>query len=65
MKITVFGCSYVGLTTAVAFANMGHDVMGVDTDASKITQLRRGDNPFFEPELQNRFKCNATIFNTL
>jgi UDPglucose 6-dehydrogenase len=61
MKITVFGCSYVGLTTAIAFANMGHSVMGVDTDEAKIASLNRGKIPFYEPELQRRFKRNITF----
>lgn len=52
MKISVFGCGYVGLTTAVGLAEMGNIVLGVDVDAEKISMLREGVVPFFEPGLQ-------------
>ncbi len=38
------GIGYVGLPLAVAFAEQGHDVVGVDTDAHKIDALTRGDS---------------------
>lgn len=52
MKITVFGCGYVGLTTAVGLAEMGNEVLGIDVDREKIGLLRQGVVPFFEPGLQ-------------
>jgi UDP-N-acetyl-D-glucosamine dehydrogenase len=36
------GLGYVGLPLAVAFAEQGHDVVGVDIDARKIEGLSRG-----------------------
>jgi UDP-N-acetyl-D-glucosamine dehydrogenase len=42
MKVGVIGLGYVGLPLAVAFAEAGCDVVGVDTDARKTTALRQG-----------------------
>jgi len=52
MKITVFGCGYVGLTTAVGLAEMGNEVIGVDVDREKIELLKQGVVHFYEPGLQ-------------
>ncbi|MEA2289285.1 MAG: UDP-N-acetyl-D-glucosamine dehydrogenase [Solirubrobacteraceae bacterium] len=41
MTIGIMGLGYVGLPLAVAFAEEGHDVVALDTDASKIESLRR------------------------
>lgn len=49
--IAVVGTGYVGLTTAVCLADIGHHVTGVDIDASKIAALRRGEPTFHEPGL--------------
>jgi UDP-N-acetyl-D-glucosamine dehydrogenase len=42
MKIGIVGLGYVGLPLAVAFAETGHDVVGFDTDQSKIEALGAG-----------------------
>ena len=52
LKVGVIGTGHVGLITGVTLAAMGHDVVGVDSDAEKIDRLRRGDAPFYEPGLQ-------------
>jgi UDP-N-acetyl-D-glucosamine dehydrogenase len=44
MKIGIVGLGYVGLPLAVAFGEAGHDVIGLDADASKIASLERGDS---------------------
>lgn len=51
MKISVIGTGYLGATHAAAMAELGHDVVGVDTDPAKIDALQRGSVPFFEPGL--------------
>jgi UDPglucose 6-dehydrogenase len=48
-KVTVVGLGYVGLTTALGLVKLGHEVVGVDTDKSKLKRLEAGDVPFFEP----------------
>ncbi|MBC2021876.1 UDP-glucose/GDP-mannose dehydrogenase family protein [Listeria booriae] len=52
MKIAVAGVGYVGLVSAVGFANHGHTVTAVDLDAMKITGLTAGISPIFEPGLE-------------
>ena len=42
MKIGIVGLGYVGLPLAVAFAEAGHEVVGVDTDPRKIEELEAG-----------------------
>lgn len=50
-RITVLGTGYLGATHAVAMAQLGFDVVGVDTDPAKITALANGKVPFYEPGL--------------
>ena len=42
MKIGIVGLGYVGLPLAVSFAEAGHEVIGLDTDAGKVEALRNG-----------------------
>jgi UDP-N-acetyl-D-glucosamine dehydrogenase len=44
MKVGVVGLGYVGLPLAAAFAEAGHDVIGLDTDARRVERLRRGES---------------------
>ncbi len=52
LRIAVVGLGYVGLTTAVGLASLGHDVAGADLDADRIALLRTGVMPMHEPGLQ-------------
>jgi UDPglucose 6-dehydrogenase len=47
----MIGAGYVGLVSGACFADFGHTVTCVDTDASKIDRLERGEIPIFEPGL--------------
>lgn len=51
MKMTVIGTGYLGATHAACMAELGHEVLGVDVDESKIAALATGRVPFFEPGL--------------
>jgi UDPglucose 6-dehydrogenase len=51
MKISVIGAGYLGATHAICMASLGHEVVVVDIDAQKISQLQNGVVPFFEPRL--------------
>jgi UDPglucose 6-dehydrogenase len=51
MRITMIGTGYVGLVSGACFADFGHRVTCVDTDAAKIAALHRGEMPIFEPGL--------------
>jgi len=44
-NICVVGLGYVGLPIAVEFDRVGHDVIGFDIDANKISQLTDGVDP--------------------
>ena len=52
MKISVIGTGYVGLVTAACFADLGHEVNAYDISNQKISALRKGRIPFFEPNLE-------------
>jgi UDPglucose 6-dehydrogenase len=52
MKITVIGSGYVGLVSGICFAKIGHEVVCVDKDTSKISKLNSGVIPIFEPGLK-------------
>ena len=51
LRVSVIGTGYLGATHAAAVAEMGFDVIGVDTDPGKVAALERGEVPFFEPGL--------------
>src|SRR6478672_11786918 len=42
MKIGIVGLGYVGLPLAVAFAEAGHEVIGLDLDRAKVESLNAG-----------------------
>jgi UDP-N-acetyl-D-glucosamine dehydrogenase len=44
MKVGIVGLGYVGLPLAVAFAEAGCEVVGVDTDARRLKRLRRSES---------------------
>ncbi|MDO8587045.1 MAG: UDP-glucose/GDP-mannose dehydrogenase family protein [Armatimonadota bacterium] len=48
MKVTIIGAGYVGLTTGVALAYLGHEVIAVDKDPAKLSLLREGKSPIHE-----------------
>jgi UDPglucose 6-dehydrogenase len=58
MKVTVFGTGYVGLVQGAVLADVGHEVVCVDTDAAKVAALQAGRIPIHEPGLQPLVKDN-------
>ena len=59
MRLVMVGSGYVGLVSGVCFADFGHDVTCVDTDAGKIAQLKAGEVPIFEPGLEALLRSNT------
>jgi UDPglucose 6-dehydrogenase len=59
MHITMIGAGYVGLVSGACFADFGHNVCCVDTDAAKVAALRDGKIPIFEPGLDEIVARNA------
>ena len=52
MRVSIVGSGYVGITTGVALAYIGHQVTCLDSDEHKIDLLRRGNFPIYEPHLE-------------
>lgn len=52
MNISVIGTGYVGLTTGVALAHLGHKVVCADIDEAKVELLNKGIPPIYEPDLE-------------
>jgi len=52
MKITIIGTGYVGLTSALCFANVGHQVLCLDNDQNKIQKLQNKIPTIFENRLE-------------
>lgn len=52
MRVAIIGTGYVGLTTGVALAYLGHEVVGVDKDPNKLELLQSGKSPIHEPGLE-------------
>ena len=59
MRLVMVGSGYVGLVSGVCFADFGHDVICVDTDAGKIDRLKNGEVPIFEPGLEALLRSNT------
>jgi UDPglucose 6-dehydrogenase len=53
MRVAIIGTGYVGLTTGVCLASIGHSVTCLDTDQSKIAALKAGKIPIYEPNLED------------
>ncbi|MFM8926862.1 MAG: UDP-glucose dehydrogenase family protein [Rhodoluna sp.] len=51
MKVTVIGLGYLGATHAVAMSKLGHTVIGIEKNPTKLESLRAGRAGFFEPGL--------------
>jgi UDPglucose 6-dehydrogenase len=59
MKISIYGVGYVGLVQGAVLADAGHDVMCVDANKEKITDLKQGNIPIYEPGLTNIVEQNC------
>ncbi len=57
--IAVFGLGYVGCVTAACLADLGHKVIGVDTDPGKVSNVVKGHAPFYEPGLETLVKSSV------
>src|SRR3954463_3912606 len=67
MQIAIVGSGYVGLVAAACFAEIGHDVVCVDQDKTRIAALLAGEVPIHEeflPELIKRHRGTRLAFTT-
>jgi UDPglucose 6-dehydrogenase len=58
MKIAVLGTGYVGLSTGVCLSEIGHHVICIDINEQKITNLRKGISPIYEPGIEGLLVSN-------
>ncbi|MDG1760866.1 MAG: UDP-glucose/GDP-mannose dehydrogenase family protein [Flavobacteriaceae bacterium] len=58
MNITIIGTGYVGLVTGTCLAEVGHNSLCVDIDSQKVNQMKAGQVPIYEPQLESYFTRN-------
>ena len=59
MRVTVVGSGYVGLVSGACLADVGNDVLCMDTDHIKIDDLKQGRIPIYEPGLEQLIRNNS------
>lgn len=52
MKIGIIGLGFVGLSLATFLGSKGYKVIGIDSDLEKISKIKKGEIPFYEPGLE-------------
>ena len=65
MKIAIVGAGYVGLVTGISLSMLGHHVICIDSDKDKVSMIKRGESPFYEPHINTCLKkvINMKLFH--
>ena len=66
MKIGIVGLGYIGLVAAIALANAGDEIIGIDIDEGKVNSLKDHKLTIYEPGLKEAFESayNKIMFST-
>lgn len=59
--VTIVGAGYVGLVTGACLADLGHEVICLDQDATKIEKLKSGQVTIHEPGLPELVQRNLDV----
>ena len=57
MRVSIFGMGYVGAVSGVCLADLGHEVIGVDTNPIKVDLINRGATPIVEAGVAERVEA--------
>ncbi|MBI5787271.1 MAG: UDP-glucose/GDP-mannose dehydrogenase family protein [Candidatus Schekmanbacteria bacterium] len=60
MNICVIGTGYVGLVTGAVFADLGNEIICVDSNEEKVRNLNKGVMPIYEPGLEEMVRRNMS-----
>ena len=61
MKISIIGGGYVGLVSAVCFADMGHFVTCIENNETKYTSLKSKEVPFLSLNYRRNYLTSAML----
>jgi len=61
MKLAVLGLGFVGTTSLIGFSNLGYEVYGIEKNRTRLDGFKKGNIPFFDSELQEKFHESSKI----
>jgi UDPglucose 6-dehydrogenase len=62
-KVAVVGLGYVGITTSLGLASLGHSIIGIDINEERVANLKDGILPIYEPGLDELLRTEISSGN--